>query len=137
AVKAVLLRALAQGHYGNTQAGVLPLLADPAWDVRRRAIQALAELRDPAVAAPIAEHCSETEVAVRCAALEALAALGSELVLVPARADLSNDSWQVRSSAIGALAKVRNADSIGPLIDRMAVEEGRLVEDIGAALGGI
>lgn len=133
-VKAGLLRALTLGRYPGTQVGLLALFKDPAWTVRMRAIQAVAALGDPSVAPALAERCAETEVAVRCAALEGLAQLGSELVLAPARADLSNDVWQVRASAIAALGQVRHVDSIGPLIERMGVEEGRLRVDIGNAL---
>jgi hypothetical protein len=136
-VKSGLLSALAQGGYEQTQAAILPLLDDPAWDVRRRAIQTLAALGDPSAAAALAAHCVETEVAVRCAALDALAQLRSELVLAPARADLAHPTWQVRASAIAALGNVRHVDSIAPLVARMAVEEGRLVEDIGRTLASI
>jgi hypothetical protein len=55
-------------------------------------------------------------------------------VLAPARADLGHDTWQVRATAIAALRRVRHVDSIVPLIERMAVEEGRLIEDIAEAL---
>jgi hypothetical protein len=137
AVKVGLLRALGLGKYPDTRDGILPLLADGSWEVRRRAIQALAALGDPTVAEPIAARLSESEAAVRCAALDALASLRSELVLAPARADLAHDSWQVRASAIAALGAVRHLDSIGPLVARMSQEEGRLIEDIGAALAQI
>jgi hypothetical protein len=137
ATKIGLLRALADGRYANTKDGILPLLGDEAWDVRRRAIQALVALQDPSVAEALAPHCSEDEVGVRCAALEGLAELRSPLVLAPARADLAHDTWQVRATAIAALARVRHGDSIQPLIERMAVEEGRLLEDIGRALATI
>lgn len=136
-VKTGLLRALTLGRYPGTQAGILPLFQDPAWTVRMRAIQAMAALGDPSTASAIAERCSESEAAVRCAALEGLAQLGSDLVLAPARADLSHATWQVRASAIAALGQVRHVDSIGPLIERMGVEEGRLRLDIGAALARI
>ena len=136
-VKIGLLRALALGGYKETQAGVVPLLADSAWDVRRRAVQALAALGDPNQAAAMAPLCADGEVAVRCAALEGLAALHSELVLAPARADLTNTSWQVRATAIAALGDVRHLDSIAPLVARIGVEEGRLVEDIAASLAKI
>ena len=136
-IRAGLLEALSRGRYVNTQAGVLPCLQDSAWQVRRRAVQALAAGADPTVAAALTPLCQETEVAVRCAALDALGILHSELVLAPARADLASPSWQVRSSAIAALGRVRHVDSIGPLIERMALEEGRLVEDIGRALAEI
>jgi HEAT repeat protein len=136
-VKVGLLRAFTQAHYADTLSGLLPLLADGAWDVRRRAIQALTALGDLSVAEAIAARCGESEVGVRCAALEGLAELRSPLVLAAARADLEHGSWQVRASAISALARVRHVDSIGPLIERMAEEEGRLIEDIGQALAAI
>ena len=137
AAKIGLLRALGEGRYADTQAGILPLLQDGAWDVRRRAIQALVALGDSSVSEALVPFCSESEVGVRCAALEGLAELRSPLVLVPARADLAHETWQVRATAIAALARVRHVDSIAPLIERMAVEEGRLIEDIGEALGKI
>jgi hypothetical protein len=132
-----LLRALAFARYPDSGAAILPFLGDDAWDVRRRAIQALVALGDPSAAEAIAAHVTEKEVAVRCAALEGLAALRSAAVLAPARADLESDSWQVRATAIAALGRVRHVDSIGPLLARMAREEGRLLEDIGAALAAI
>jgi len=135
--KACLLKALMLGRYPGTQAAILALLGDPSWDVRRQALQTLGTLGDPSVAPSLVPHLSENEVAVRCAALEALAALKSELVLPSARADLAHASWQVRSTAVAALGSVRHVDSIGPLIARMAVEEGRLIEDLGKALAEI
>src|SRR6185503_15951463 len=77
-VKIGLLRVLAQAHYADTQAGILPLIEDQAWDVRRRAIQALVALGDPAVGETILRFCSESEVGVRCAALDGLAELRSQ-----------------------------------------------------------
>jgi len=137
AIKVGLLCAVTRGKYPDTQPALLPLLEDGSWDVRRRAIQALAVLGDPSLAGVIAGHCEESEVAVRCAALEALAGLRSELVLAPARADLAHASWQVRATAIDALGRVRHVDSIDPLVVRLSVEEGRLIEDICVALGRI
>jgi hypothetical protein len=43
----------------------------------------------------------------------------------------------VRATAIAALGRVRHVDSIAPLLARMELEDGRLREDIGAALGRI
>lgn len=137
AEKTGILRALKQGEYAGTRDAVLPLLSDSSWDVRRRALQTLADFPDPEVVEAVAVLCEEKEVAVRCAALECLAALGSERVLEPARRDLESPSWQVRATAIAALGRVRHRDSIGPLIERMALEEGRLVEDIARSLTSI
>lgn len=137
AVRASLLRVIAEGRYSDTREAIAVCLTDGSWDVRRRAIQALAASGAADAAPLIAPACADAEIAVRCAALEGLAALRSELVLPFALADLAHPSWQVRTSAILALGKVRHVDSIGPLIERMAVEEGRLVQDIGVALAEI
>src|SRR5262245_34036937 len=137
AAKIGLLGALEDGAYANTRDGILPMLQDSTWDVRRHAIEALVALKDPAVCEALVPFCAETEVGVRCAAPEELATLRSPLVLAPARADLSHATWQVRATAIAALARVRHVDSIEPLIARMAVEEGRLIEDIAQALAAI
>ncbi len=151
AVRVGLLEAIAQGRYGGASKPVAALLADKSWDIRRRAVEALAAMRDPApaeAAAPAAAPepavderilplCLDPEPAVRCAALEALAALHSPQVVGPALAALSDPVWQVRASAVKALGLVRRRESIEPLIQRMAVEEGRLVADIGAALSAI
>jgi len=137
AAKIGLLGALEDGRYADTLVGILPMLQDDNWDVRRHAIQALVAMKDPTVCEALVPFCAESEVGVRCAALEGLATLDSPLVLVPARADLAHETWQVRATAIAALARVRHVDSIAPLIERMAVEEGRLIEDIGQALGAI
>lgn len=132
-----LLRVLAEGRYAGTNAAVLPLLADKSWEVRRRAVNALSESREAAVAPAIAPLATDGEAAVRCAALDGLALLRSELAVPPALTALSDPIWQVRGSAIHALRDVRRKEAIGPLIDRMAIEEGRLVVDIGEALESI
>jgi HEAT repeat protein len=136
-VRVGLLRALAEGRYPDVGASVTVLLADKAWDVRRRAVQALAALGDPACAEALAPLCDDVEPGVACAAFEGLAALRSPLVVPPAIRHLNDEVWQVRASAIAALRQVRRRESIEPLIQRMAVEEGRLVADIGEALGEI
>jgi hypothetical protein len=132
--KTGLLRALKQGGYPGTRDAILPLLGDSSWDVRRRALQSLAQVDDPVVVEAVAPLCEDKEVAVRCAALECLAELGSERVLEPAWRDLSSSSWQVRATAIAALGRVRHRDSIALLIERLPLEEGRLVEDISRSL---
>ncbi len=137
AIRAGLLRAVAAGKYAGFGEPLHACLEDSAWDVRRRALQALAATGDESAIETMVECCEDREPAVQCAALEALAALGSGLVVPPAIELLGHGVWQVRASAIHALARVRRVESIGPLIERMAEEEGRLTEDIGVALGEI
>ncbi|MDP6540211.1 MAG: HEAT repeat domain-containing protein [Planctomycetota bacterium] len=134
AVRLGLLEAIARGAYAGPAEPLLDCLKDKAWTVRSRAIAALAARPGPDHSQALVPLCADREPAVRCAAFEGLAALGSERVLAPARAGLGDSLWQVRASAVAALGIVRHVDSIGPLIDRMEVEEGRLVEDIARSL---
>lgn len=150
-VRLVLLEATAAGAYGGSAPIVATLLTDKSWTVRRAAVDALSraaaapppateEGAAPApaeavdVPARILPLCADPEPAVRCAALDALALLKSPAVVEPARAALVDPVWQVRASAVAALGVVRRRESIEPLLERMAVEEGRLVADIGRAL---
>lgn len=151
-VRLALLEAVAAGGYPGAGPIVATLLADKSWNVRRQALTALART----AAAPAAETpetappeppldvplrilplCADGEPAVRCAALDALASLKSPLVFEPALTALTDPVWQVRASAVAALGVVRRREAIDPLIARMALEEGRLVADIGNTLNEI
>jgi len=136
-VRIGILRSLARGGYAGVAESVRPGLEDSSWNVRRWSIYALAAGREPAAVAEIVPLAGDREVAVRCAALEALAGLGAQEVLPLALRDLEHEVWQVRAAAIAALGEVRDLASIGPLVARMEVEEGRLVADIATALAAI
>ena len=129
-----ILQALEGKHFAEIRPAVEPLLADPSWPVRRQALIVLARHQDAGVAPLLVPLCKDPEPAVACAALEALGALHSELVVQPAIDALLDPSWQVRASAIEALRGARHKDGIGALIERLAVEEGRLSVDLVAAL---
>lgn len=158
-VRLALLDAIAAGGYTGAEPIVAELLDDKSWNVRRQALGALArsaaaapaeeflEEEAPAeeepegepldVPAAILPLCDDPEPAVQCAAFDALALLKSPLVVEPAQAALTDDVWQVRASAVAALGVVRRRESIPILIERMALEEGRLVADIGNSLNEI
>ena len=151
-VTEVLLRAVAAGGYPGADGTLLGLLADRSWGVRLRALDAVSRLGaagswgqasdpegeveevplDPAIA--IAPLAADPEPAVRSAAFDALARLRAPSTVGLALEALSDPVWQVRASAVEALGVVRSREAIGPLIDRMALEEGRLLADIGATL---
>ena len=136
-VRVGLLRALGEGKYAGAGPAMETLLTDKSWDVRRRVVQGLSALGDPQYADAIAPLCTDSEVAVACAALDGLADLKADQVVQPALLQLDHKAWQVRASAVRSLKLVRRRESIEPLIVRMALEEGRLVADIGEALGEI
>ena len=153
-----LLEAVALGGYSLDPQNFYLALRDKSWEVRRRGAQATvaAALSDPTGRIDLTDPdekpkrrprdwpatpedalqplVGDKEVAVRCAALDGLARLGSRTVVEPSIAALGDPVWQVRVTAIQALGTVRDQRSIGPLVARMQVEEGRLVADIGAAL---
>jgi HEAT repeat protein len=147
-VRSALLQAVAAARYSGASAAVSVLLKDKSWELRRRAVEALAASPEasapaeaaadgaapPSLAEQILPLTADAEPAVRCAAFDGLALLKSPLVVAPAQAALVDPVWQVRASAIHALGAVRRAESIPLLIQRMEVEEGRLTADIGAAL---
>lgn len=158
AIRIGLLEAVSMGGYSLDPEHFYLAMRDKSWEVRRRGSQAMvaAALGDPTKrvqiigpddkpvrrprdwpASPelaLQPLVGDGEVAVRCAAIEGLAALSSRLVVEPSIAALGDPVWQVRVSAIHALSKVRDQSAIGPLVERMQVEEGRLVADIGEAL---
>lgn len=136
-VRSGCLQAATIGKYKGGDELLAKLLVDKSWEVRRRSVEALCAGATSGVDLLIAPACKDVEPAVRCSALEGLANLKSELVLEPARFALADAVWQVRASAIAALKRVRHRDSIEPLIARLALEEGRLVADIGDALNEI
>ncbi|HUR27658.1 MAG TPA: HEAT repeat domain-containing protein [Planctomycetota bacterium] len=137
AVRLGILQAIAKARYQSATPALLAMLPDKSWEVRRGTIEALGAMRDATHAPVIAPFCADPEVAVRCAAIDALTGLKSDLVLAPASAALNDPVWQVRASAIAALGAVRRVESIEPLINRLAIEVGRLHGDIGAALDSI
>jgi hypothetical protein len=133
-VRTGVLRAIGDGKYEGAAAAAQACLADKAWEVRRHALKVLADSKDPAVPPLVVPLLDDPEAAVKGQALETLNALGSDLVIPKACALLNDPVWQVRTSAIAALGKIRMKESVGPLVDRLQVEEGRLVPEILGAL---
>ena len=133
-VRVGLLRAIGDGGYQGMSEMLVECLSDKAWDVRRRAVQALEARSEMSAIPAITPLAADREPAVRCCALEALAHLKDPGVVDLAIAALSDKVWQVRASAAEALYCVRAKRAIGPLISAMETEEGRLIEDYGRAL---
>ncbi len=132
-----LMRALEFGAYAGARAFLEPWLEHSSWEARRAAATCLAATASDDVSALLVPLCDDREPAVRCAAFDSLARLRSPAVVDRAIEHLDDSSWQARASAIGALTAVRHRDAIEPLIERMAVEEGRLKQDIAEALEAI
>ncbi|MBL8858248.1 MAG: HEAT repeat domain-containing protein [Planctomycetes bacterium] len=136
-VRSTLLEGLAAGKYPGCAEAITPLLGDKSWPVRRQAIKALAAPGDAAVAEKILPLCDDSEVAVRSDAIDALTAFNSPLVVPKAIVGINDGDRRVRGSSLKALGKIRHADSIEPLIARLAVEDGVLRPEIAEALANL
>jgi len=73
----------------------------------------------------------------RAVALDLLAAAGADDALALAHADFDDASWQVRATAYDYCRRVRRAESVPHLIERIAKERARLREDVFDALESI
>ena len=121
-------------------------LKDEDWAIREEAAVVLGTLRDPRAVAPLVSVLRDADRAVREAAIGALTAIGEpsvttlglclsdpqpavqeaastvlasiadERVLAPLIAALGNKDWIVRMHAAKALGRIKNPDSIDPMI---------------------
>ncbi|MSR47721.1 MAG: VWA domain-containing protein [Planctomycetes bacterium] len=77
----------------------------------------------------------DKDVKARLGALEALVEMADGPAIEVARTRLLvHENWRVRVAAISALARVPQKESIAPLIEALAVEQGRVLEDATQAL---
>ncbi len=123
-----------QGHAWAFDA-CLGALYERDVSVQLAAIGALGRLRNPEACPALSAVAADPDGALALAALDALAAIGSapgaEAAVVGA---MRHDDWRVRARAIEAVVKLRLKAGVGPLIERMAEEEGRLRGDAYEAL---
>ncbi|MEK7466321.1 MAG: HEAT repeat domain-containing protein [Planctomycetota bacterium] len=111
-------------------------LKDKNWRARMAVAGALGYApADNALVTPaVVAVATEKDGRVRGAAIEALGRRGAkehkDLILKA----LEDERWQVRVSACEALGVLQLRETVGPLIARMEVESGRLLEDLDKAL---
>lgn len=103
-------------------------------DVRRAAVQALANMRDPSTTDGLIEALNDKIPALRVLAAQALGELRQEKAVPGLVTALNAEDWTLRKSAAEALGKIRGRDSIEPLIARFETEQGIVVETIYRAL---
>lgn len=135
--KAGLLQAVRNGKFKVPTKVLHALVTDSNWGIRRYTLQALSVCYPDAADGThdkLAIACKDGEPAVRCTALEELTKFKSPLLVPPAIALLNDTVWQVRLAAIRGLREVRRTESVAPLVARMQIEEGRLVEEMALAL---
>jgi hypothetical protein len=106
------------------------LLEDKDPELRMAAIAALGRLKEPRACRDLSLMAASEDGSVALAALDALVSIGSgpgaqDAVL----AAMQHADWRVRARAIAAVYDLRLKAGIRPLIERLAVEPGRLAGD--------
>jgi len=136
-VRVGILRSVGEGNYEGALPLAVAALTDKSWEVRRRALQVVEASKDVAAAQACLPLLDDPEPAVRGQALETMTVLGADAVIPKACALLADPTRTVRTSAIAALTKIRHLTAVGPLVDRLQVEEGVLVPLIIEALSNL
>ncbi|HND56740.1 MAG TPA: HEAT repeat domain-containing protein, partial [Pirellulaceae bacterium] len=77
---------------------------------------------------------TQSDPVVRIAVLDAFAEIADPTANAAALAQLKDPAWQVRVAAVGALGRIRQKESVQPLIDQLRAESGRLRDDVKKAL---
>ncbi len=103
-------------------------------DVRRAAVQALANMKDATTVDGLIEALSDKIPALRVLAAQALGEIKQPKAMPALVAALPADDFALKKAAADALGKIRSRDSIEPLIARMEAESGTVVESLYKAL---
>src|SRR5262249_22433037 len=103
-------------------------------DLRRAAVQALANMKDPSTTDGLIEAMSDKIPALRVLAAQALGELKQPKAVPALVAALPADDFPLKKAAAEALGRIRSRDSIEPLIARMEAESGIVVETLYKAL---
>ncbi len=97
---------------------------DSDWPLRAFGLESLARLAPPRAVELLEDAGRDPHYQVRLAAAE----------IRPTATLISDRDWRVRAAAIEASTRLRDRESIGWLVDRLARESGRLRWDIVVAL---
>jgi HEAT repeat protein len=103
-------------------------------DLRRAAVQALANMKEPSTTDGLIEAMNDKIPALRVLAAHALGELKQPKAVPALVAAMPADDFPLKKAAAEALGKIRSRDSIDPLITRMEAESGTIVEVIYHAL---
>ena len=112
-------------------------LADRDWSYRVRCARLAARIPGPAATALLDGALEkEDDALVRAELVRIRAGRGGEDVAAFLAARLDDAQWPVRAAAVRALAALRTKEGVDLLVQRMAKEDGRLLDDIAEALRG-
>ncbi len=104
------------------------------WKTRQIVAAALDEIAEPASVKYLVRALKDKDARVRMTAAITCGRMKAPEALKGLLGMLKEKAWTVRSAAIEALGEIGQKGAVGPLIDQISKEEGRLKEDCGRAL---
>ena len=102
------------------------MLDDSGWQVRMEGVQALAVIGTASAVEAVKGMVSDGDFKVRTEALEIALKQGYKGMEKEYITALKDDWWQVRTVAIRAIQQKKIYKAVGPLIEALEVEDGRL-----------
>ncbi len=109
-------------------------LKNSRWQVRSGTLIALAQAGHSSSKAPVRGTIGDRDPMVSSSAIDASVALNDIDALENIHTALKSRYWQVRSTAAAALGKFKKLRSVGPLVNALQKEKGRMEQDIDNAL---
>jgi len=114
--------------------GLIKLLENEEYSVRKQAVLALEEIGDVSCALPLAQRFQDTYLDIRIAACDAFIKMGNQVV-DPLIEVLNDQNWIVREGAVQALEKIRDPRAIYPLIEALKDTNRKRVSDALKSIG--
>src|SRR5262245_27474614 len=114
---------------------LLPTLQSASWDVRKAAVERLAQIRGGRAAALLIAALKDEHVQVREQAVIGLGIRQDERVVEPLIAALTDRDWQVREQAAIALGRADDERAVKTLLKALLDSEWAVREQSGRSLG--
>jgi HEAT repeat protein len=114
--------------------GLIRLLEDEDYLIRKQVVLALEEIGDVSCALPLAQRFKDGYMEVRIAACNALVKMGNQIV-EPLIEVLKDQNWIVREGAVLALEKIGDTRAIIPLIEALKNTNGKKISNALRIIG--
>jgi HEAT repeat protein len=114
---------------------LLQTLQSASWDVRKAAVERLAQIRGGRAAELLIAALKDEHVQVREQAVIGLGIRRDERLAEPLIAALTDRDWQVREQAAIALARINDERAVGPLLKALRDSEWVVREQAARSLG--
>src|SRR5262245_65780765 len=114
---------------------LLPTLQSASWDVRKAAVERLAQIRGGRAAALLIAALKDEHVQVREQAVIGLGIRQDERLVEPLIAALTDRDWQVREQAAIALGRINDERAVEPLLKALLDSAWAVREQAARSLG--